>query len=1267
LRTLLTAGFAALLSTAAVLAQSHPGTKDPPMTPAQAQKNFAVPPGFEVRLFAAEPDIVNPVSIAFDERGRLWVLELYEYPLGAPKGAKPRDRIKILEDTDGDGKADKISIFADGLNLGTGLVLGNGGAYVGQAPHFLFLKDTDGDGVADSRTIIRTGFGLQDTHELLNGFIWGPDGWMYMTHGVFTHSVVKDPNNPADEGMRMNAAVARYHPKKNKFEMFADGTSNPWGVDFDRYGNAFLSACVIDHLFHIAPGGIYVRQGGQPGFPYSYELLKSIVDHKHFHAAYCGVLVYQGDAYPEAYRNKVYMGNIHGNSVNCDVLTRNGSSFRASGDKDLLNTKDGWFRSVMLQVGPDGNIWIADWYDKYPCYQHARRDPAGVDREHGRIWRVVYVGNDKNKKVPTRPDGLDLGRMSGEQLVGLLDHPNMWHRRTAQRLLTERGDAQAAPALRTLLSAGKTLEGRLAALWTLHGIEQLDDATLDALAGDKEFSVRMWVARLTAERGDSGAGAMVRLLRLAKDPDASVRLAVAWAARRLGAGQTTPIVGALLEQPGTAEDPMLPFMIWMAGEPRVAADPKPVLDWIRNNAGSAGAAGANFARRTMRRIWDTKKADAMDEAVVFLDGVAAQPALAAAALDGILDAQKPKIQPPGRSPSAVLAKLTKSGTAAVADRARRLAALWGDVSASEAALAALTDGKAADADRIAAARIARQLKSEPARKALLAGLAKEKSEPVYIEIVRALGDVGGDAVPAAVLARWKDISPEARRASADVLAARTAWANALLDAVAAKAVAPADVSITTMRLLSQTDDKALRDRTTALLGRFRAADADRAKLIAAKRSVVLGGAPDMKIGEAMFTKHCAVCHQLHGKGGQVGPDITGVGRASLESLLVNMLDPNQVIGKGYEQVVVKTKDERTVAGRLVEDTAAHVKILAPGAPGEPIKEEVIGKADIEGMRVTDQSVMPEGVEKQMNDAEFRSLVWYVFNHPADKDRKVRIEVNEKNLVIRSTVPGAAAPVELAQYQMNPALRPYLHPVRDPAGMVVLTDDRPSDHPHQHGIFTGLHKVNGLDFWHEKEGKQRFSRLLDVQSGPDRAGWRSLTEWVGPGNTVVMQEEQQITVYAPDSPEYYVIDFDWLLRPAGKPITFGRYDYGGLSVRMKFDPKRQHLNAAGERGGQTSNKQAAWCNVAMPFDGKYFGIAILEHPGNLNYPNLWRVDGQGMINPCPSLTGDWSIAAGRERLFRYRLVVHRGAGTAEVINREHERFSAGSAPPPPATR
>ncbi len=973
----------------------HAPATTPALSPEAAQKRFSLPDGFEIRLFASEPEVVNPVAMTWDERGRLWVLELYEFPLGAKPGDKPRDRIKILEDTDGDGKADKVTVFADGLNLATGLLLGYGGVFVGQAPDFLFLEDTNGDDVADKRTVLKTGFGLHDRHELLNGFTWGPDGWLYLTHGVFTHSTVKDPNDPGGPAVTVDAAVARYHPLTKKFEVFADGTSNPWGVDFDRAGNAFVSACVIDHLFHMAPGGLYARQGGSPANSHAYELLPSIVDHKHKMAAYSGVDIYQGSQFPAEYRGTILIGNIHDNSIHQDRLTPNGSSFKASFIKDFVRANDGWFMPVSTQTGPDGAVWIMDWYDKYPCYQNANADPEGVDRELGRIWRVVYTGSEKGKPVPSRPDpNMNLARLNSAELVKLLEHPNVWQRRMAQRLLSERRDASTQPALQKLLAGGPSLDGRLAALWTLHGSEQLTEGALEQLASDKESALRAWAARLTGERRLSSETCLARLKTLASDSDPSVRLAAATAARQyvsssltvntpvsteLSHAATGDILEALIKASAHSPDPALPFLIWMAAEPGITRDPRPALGWFTENGAATLPLSGQLLKKTMRRICDqtnqAARAEQINAAARFLGDVADKTELALAALDGLIEGAKTKGAPPTIDFGSLLEKL--AAVPALAEKASRLAALWGDTRATETLISKMNEPEATAEHKLKAIRAAREAGTGRARESLLRLLAGEKNDGLAIEAIRALGEIGGDTVADDTLKRWQDLSPGARRAAAEVLVSRKNWTRTFLAAVENKQVSPTDISATTIRSLAQNSDASIRERAAKAIGRFRASDTDKLKLIAGKRKVVLNGQPDINAGYEVARRVCFVCHKLHGEGAEVGPDLTGVGRSSLDALLANVIDPNQIIGKGYENVEVETKDGRLVSGRLVEETETRVKLLSAGP-----KEEVVARSDIAKLRVSEMSVMPEGLE-QMPDADFRNLIWYILNPPQD--------------------------------------------------------------------------------------------------------------------------------------------------------------------------------------------------------------------------------------------------------------------------------------------
>ena len=305
------------------------------------------------------------------------------------------------------------------------------------APDILFLQDRDGDGKADSREVVVTGFGRHDTHELPNSLTWGPDGWLYGWNGVFNPAKVVSKNGKTYE---FTCAIFRIHPKTRVFEIWCEGTSNPWGIAINPEGSFFASACVIDHLWHLVETGYYIRQGG-PYPPYTWPI-ESIVDHKHQKAAYCGIHYFDSPAYPPEYRNRLYMGNIHGNCINVDILEKNGSTYRAKAAPDFLQANDAWFMPVAQKTGPDGCLYILDWYDQYHCYQDANRDPAGIDRNKGRLYRVRYKDNP-------RRTGFDLARQSDDELIKLLGSPNVYDRDIAQRLLTER----ASPAIRAKLES----------------------------------------------------------------------------------------------------------------------------------------------------------------------------------------------------------------------------------------------------------------------------------------------------------------------------------------------------------------------------------------------------------------------------------------------------------------------------------------------------------------------------------------------------------------------------------------------------------------------------------------------------------------------------------------------------------------------------------------------------------------------------------------------------------------------------------------------
>jgi putative membrane-bound dehydrogenase-like protein len=348
---------------------------DAPLPPLEAARTMQVPSGFNVQLFAGEPDVMQPIGFCSDDRGRLWVAEAYNYP---NHGTTAGDRIIILEDVDGDGQHDKRTVFYDGLNYVTGIEIGFGGVYVMSPPFFYFIPDMDADDRPDSAPqVLLDGFGNHaNAHNLANGFAWGPDGWLYGTHGRTNWSMIGKPGTPESERVQFDGGVYRYHPVSHVWEPYADGTTNPWGIDWNDYGHAFVCNCVNPHLFQVIQGAHYEPWRGRKSSQFAYQRIDTIADHLHFVGlsnvrqglgsqaedaaggghAHCGTMIYLGDNFPANYRNSLFTNNIHGRRINNDLLRRTDSGYTASHGPDLLRSKDSWFMGVSLAYGPAGEV-----------------------------------------------------------------------------------------------------------------------------------------------------------------------------------------------------------------------------------------------------------------------------------------------------------------------------------------------------------------------------------------------------------------------------------------------------------------------------------------------------------------------------------------------------------------------------------------------------------------------------------------------------------------------------------------------------------------------------------------------------------------------------------------------------------------------------------------------------------------------------------------------------------------------------------------------
>jgi putative membrane-bound dehydrogenase-like protein len=996
-----------LLTTTPAFAQKEFGfdnrkpSGQPYLTPAETVKRMTVPPEFEVKLFAAEPMLTNPIAFTIDERGRVWVVESFEYPKKTPKGQKPRDRIVILEDTDGDGVADKRTVFAEGkdfpesFDMASGIEVGHGGVFLGAPPYLWFIENkNDKPGKFE---ILLKGFGSEDTHETLNTFQWGPDGWLYGLHGIFTHSDVREPGAVATgaKPTKLNAGVWRYHPGNKKFEVFAEGTSNPWGMDWrNTDGQFILCCCVIPHLYHIVPGANYKRQAGAAFNPYAYGEIKEICDHT-FHResgwAHAGLISLDVPHIPEKYRNSVIFGSIHGCSVKQNILKPNGSSYIASRGDDFLVSGDKNVRPLNMKWGPLGDIYLSDWHDQNPCHQAL---PDSWDYERGRIYRIQLKGT-KLKKAE------DLSQLSTEELAKLTGSMDPYRYRTAMRLVGER---LTDPHERQEVFNGfaSSRQGAYFRDVAIYGRMDRTDAAAALRTAQRVIAIDtrkpdddavVWAIRGLAESPGSKESIEWMAQQAMFEQRAVVRREMAVAALRLaGKRDVTPLLHQLMWNPNDGADPLIPHLLWLAYEKVLSSAPAPALDaelaWLVEECMPkpltpdrivvpSQTITETILPRVMRRLVASGNSAHLDRCLMFVGKLSDDYVHARRhALAGLVTALEGQVVDAPRAwPDARIA-IAKDATPETKKLLDKLAVSFRDPEAMKRAYDLVHDEKASAADRAEALRQVVLMKHPQAQTLVVSLLGQGSHAEVRAEAARQLVAFADTKLGADVLGTWSKYPKEIHGELVTSLASRKEWARALLAAMKEKKIDRTAVNNGVILRIQAFKDPALDKLITEAWGATRATPAELQKQIDAVRKSLDDGPASFAKGKAVFDKQCAKCHVFEGRGSDVGPALDGAAR-DIEYLLANVIDPNRVVGAPYFLRQVTTLDGQVVQGLPAgeDDKSITLKV-------EEGRLRKFAKADLDGpVKVLEKSMMPEGLAGGMTPQDFRDLVRYVMAHP----------------------------------------------------------------------------------------------------------------------------------------------------------------------------------------------------------------------------------------------------------------------------------------------
>ena len=955
-------------------------------SPEDAVKGMTLPPGFSVSIFAAEPDVQQPIGISFDTRGRLWVAENYTYAESSINMDRDlSDRIVILEDTDKDGKSDKRKVFWDQGKCITSVETGFGGVWVLDLPNLLFIPDRNRDDVPDGPPeVVLDGFDRDAVrHNFANGLRWGPDGWLYGRHGILATSRVGHPSAAPAERVSINVGVWRYHPTRKVVEAYANGTTNPWGMDWDENGELFVINTVIGHLWHAVPGIHWQRMFGEDLQSNLYELVPMIADHYHWDTreqwhdirkigvspttdaaggghAHCGFMIYQGGNWPKEYHGSAFTVNLHGHRLNRDTIERKGATYVAHHAPDFMKVADPWFRGVELLQHPDGSVYIADWTDVGECHEN-----DGVHRTSGRIYRL---GSSQPAKM------VDLNSASMVVLLKALIGTNEMESRIARRILqqSDKPNEQAVNQIRTMLKGLLTTSPddrvRLRALWGLNSIGPIDDAALIGLFTDESENVRAWAVRLLTD-GPQLSPTTFQAIRTIAEKESSglVLTYVASAIQKLGGAiDRLVLANAISQHAQFATDPTLPLMVWYGIEPVVVNDPAAALKL---------AAETKFPKVRQfiaRRLVSTPsiRKTSLDQLAKLLSSGDTQARLdvltgIARGLEGVRKVPAPE------GWEATSAALAKDDNTEVQRLAKELSVVFGDGHAMEEIKAlASNDGAPFEARRQAIRTLvdAREESVAP----LLLNLLTHRE--LGIDAVRGLAAVHHPETGKILVDRFNSLAPPTKFEAANTLASRVEFATAMLNGVADSKVDRKFISPFLLRQMQTLGNEALSNKVAELWPELKQLSADKQKKIAdwkVKLTPKVIEAANASKGRVLFEQSCAKCHRLFGSPMGIGPDLTGAQRSNMHYLLENTIDPSATLGQNYVMTIAVLKDGRVINGII------GAKQEATTTFNTPTGTVVIANDEIEETRVSALSIMPEGQLDLLKEDQVADLIKYL--------------------------------------------------------------------------------------------------------------------------------------------------------------------------------------------------------------------------------------------------------------------------------------------------